>query len=216
MAGQEPKPVGELEDGVWTKTVWIPQIDGEAAQQVERLKRDLDLEKVAALDGHKNFPAPSDTRLNTTQHQICDQVFHEILMLNEFLSQEVGLALKRVRPMIPPRLDVRRTREQMAAAIDDVFIERHHELVSTKLRELAALRDLRLFRFHNALSRSARQTLSHVKTFALILVVFLLESAINGSLLSEVVSGGLVEGGMFAAFISLINISTGLIAGFYG
>lgn len=216
MASQEPKPVGELDDGVWTKTVWIPQIDGEAARQVERLKQDLDLEAVAARDGHQNLPAAGETALNATQLKICDQVFHEILMLNEFLAQEIGLALKRARPLVPPRLDGRRIKDQMGSAIEGVFHDRHGGLVSAKLKELEKMRELKLFRFTNMLSRGANEKLSGVKTAALILVVFLLESMINGSLLSEVMSGGLLQGATFAGFISLINIGTGLIAGFYG
>ena len=217
MSDQGPKQVGELDDGVWTKTIWIPQIDGEAARRVERLKGELDLDAAAATDGRQLLPAPTDKTLNATQLAICDQVFHEILMLNEFLAQELGAALKRARSLVPARLNARLAREQMTDAVQGVFVAHHKSLLDAKKRELEKERNLSFFKHTNGLVRSVmREDRSQVKPFAMIFVLFLFESVMNGSLLSEVLSGGLVEGAGLAGFISLLNIVFGLVAGFYG
>jgi len=217
MSDQDPQPVGALDDeGNWKKTVWIPEISDEAARRIERLKQDLELEKRAAADGHSNQPAQADIALNTAQLDICNRVFAGILMLNEFLAEQVGLAVKRVRPLMPAALDVEAVKEQIGSAMEAVFAERHRALVTARTTELARLRDLRFFRFENGLTRDAEYRDSVVKVFALILAMFLFESVINGSLFSEVVSDGLVGGAVLAGFISLINIVTGLVAGFYG
>jgi len=217
MSGNTPEPVGKIDDdGNWKKTVWIPQVDDESAKRIERLKRDLDLEKRASTDGHQNLPTSTDEELSAIQMEVCNRVFSGILLLNEFLAEQVGLAVKRARPLMPPKLDLPHIKGQIGTAIEGIFSEHRKDLINARRIELERQRDLKLFRYENSLTRGAEYKESVVKVVAIIVVLFLFESIINGSLFSQVVSDGFIGGAILAGFISAINIVTGVAAGFYG
>jgi F0F1-type ATP synthase membrane subunit b/b' len=219
MSDEKPEPVGSFDsDGRWKKTdrIWIPEINAEARIRVERLKQDLDLEKHAAADGSLNQPGHDDKTLNEIQMQICNRVFAGILLLNQFLDEQVSLAIKNARALLPAKIDSAHLSDLIVSSIDKVFHEHRRELVAFRSTDLQRHRDLRLFRHNNSLTRSADYKDSSVLVAGVILTIFLIESILNGTLLAQVVSTGLLGGIFLAGAISAINIASGLVAGFVG
>lgn len=219
MAGDMPEPVGEMAgEGRWRKTnrVWIPELDTVAHEEIERIKREIDLEARAAEDGRNNRPPHSDTRLNEIQLDLCSKVYSGILLLNQFLAEQVDLALKHVRAMMPDRLDAESVKDECEREINRVFGDEHSHLVELKRKELEAGRYLRFFRHKNRIHHEADYPASLIKLIAILFAMFLGESLINGSLFAEISTTGLMGGAVFAGMISAINIVLGLMAGYVG
>jgi hypothetical protein len=214
-----PEPVGKFDaDGKWTKTdrVWIPEIGAEAQIRIDRIKNELNLEKRAAEDGSHNLPAVHDATLNEPQLQICGRIFAGILMLNQFLDEQIASALKDARALKPPRPDAEHAKAQIEAAMQTVFDEHRRELIDLRKLDLEKHRDLRFFKHQNQLFRKAEYKSSLIKVVAIIFAMFLAESLLNGALFSQVVEDGLLGGAILAGFISAINILTGVVAGLVG
>ena len=214
-----PEPVGGMQgDGHWKKTsrIWIPEIDSESRIRIARIKQDLDLDRRAADDGQQNRPRQTEKTLNEPQAEICNRVFSGILMLNQFLSEQVGLAVQTARQAMVRAPDVEQVEDRVSAEIDRVFHEHRQDLIALRHSELEKLRDLKHFRHTHALNRSAHYKDSPVLVLGILCAVFIFESILNGSLLSEVLSSGLVGGIFLAGTISLINILFGVGAGLYG
>ena len=219
MAKEMPEPVGGMAaDGRWTKTSvsGSPALDADVQNELARVKEELKLEDRAAADGRDNCPARDDKTLNEAQMDVCSRVFAGIQMLNQFLDQQVGLAVQHARRLAPVRLDAAHIRNLTSSAIDRVFTEHRPILLQTRRDDLKKNRDLRFFVHDNKLRRSAHYEESVVKVAGIIVGLFVLELIINGSLFAEVVSTGLIGGAMLAGMISAINILSGVFAGLWG
>jgi len=212
-----PQPIGEMQaDGNWQKTTWIPQIDPSDRIQVGRLQRALSVEKRAAADALLNQPDGADTTLNAPQLEICNRIFKGVLVLNQFLSDQIGLAVQNARQLTSARPDVERTNDRITGAIEEHLGEQRAELVRLRLQDLSRQRGLRFFRLTNGLHRAAHYKESPALVIGILLFVFMAESMVNGSLLASVMADGLAGGAVMAGLISFINIITGALAGVVG
>lgn len=221
MAGNErPRAIGVMDKfgGRWTKEtrLWIPEISAERKIKLDKLKQDLDLEEHARSDGRMNRPDTSDRTLNEPQLEVCNRIFSGILMLNQFLAEELGKALDLARRRVPRRLDLKDYRSRVNNQVSTVFAEASPDLTRLRFEDLAAQRDLRYFRHKNRLNRSAHYKDSHWLTIGLLFAMLVVESIANGLLFREVVRDGLLGGMFLAALISIINIVLGLFAGSWG
>jgi len=219
MANDTPQPVGQMDGGRWKKTdrVWIPEIDNDYRIRVARIQQELDVEKSAREDGVGNHPAQDETILNEPQLKICGRVFSGILLLNQFLTAELGLALGRARSEFAAgELDTEQVKSNISASIDRTVVEHRRSLHDLRLLDLQRQRELRAFRHEHRLSRGAHYKESMAMVVGVLLGVFVLESLLNGSLFSQIVSNGLVGGAFVAGTISLINIVLGIVAGLWG
>lgn len=216
-----PEPIGEMSDDghSWSKTIWIPKISEseiELLPDEQGLTKELAVEKRAIDDGERQLPPETDTSLNQTQMQICSSIFKGILLLNEFLGDQLARAVQAARAQ---RVEVRspeRVKQQMSKAVDEVFADHEAELRALRIEEMRHGRSLRAFALRHGLHRQAHYKPSLEIPVAIIVGMLALESALNGTLLGGVLPGGLVEGAALATLISAINIALGLVAGLYG
>jgi hypothetical protein len=204
------------DEGHWSKTIWIPQLEVSHQVRVDRLGRDLGVEDQAASDGRSNRPPQTDKTLNAPQMNICGKVFGGILLLNQFLAAELGLAVQQARERVARIGDVERLKDRVSHEVDRVFSGMRGRLTDLQVDHMSRKRDLRHFRFDNRLNRSAHYKSSLELTFGILAIMFVGESILNGSLLAEVMVGGLLQGGLLAGLISLINIALGVSAGLFG
>jgi len=213
---QRPQPVGQIQDdGDWSKTLYIPQVDSHRVR-IDGIERDLNLRLRAAQDGRDNVPPSEDKTLNEPQMEICNRVFSGILMLNQFLSEQVASAAKSARRLMPRRVDGEGIRDEISTVIEDVFSDYRQPLAELRYADLGKQRELKFFRYVNGLNRGAHYKESTWLVAALLVTVFLGECALNGLLLSAIMTTGILGGVALAAAISFINIASGVVAGLYG
>lgn len=215
-----PRPIGSMLPGSrkWAKesNIWIPEIDREQRFRIDRLKQELSLDDRAAADGHGNRPPASDKTLNEPQLEICNRVFSGILMLNQFLAEQLGSALDSARRRAPKKLDLQDFKARMSQDVNAEFAEYAPELRQLSTEDLARQADLRWFRQVNRLNTTADYKHSILLPIGTILGLLVLESVMNSFLFQEVVSNGLLGGWILAFLISGLNIAAGLTAGLYG
>lgn len=220
MLGKRPRAVGAMNDqgNRWTKTsqIWIPEIDAGHRIRLKQLERELDLKEAGAADGRQKQPASSDKTLNDTQLGVCNRVFSGIVMLNQFLAEQLGQALTVARQRVPELINAKDFRSRIGQEVDGVFAESIGELTQLREDELSMHRNLRYFVAKNRLKTAASYPGSKVAVIAIIFGMFVVESIANGLLFKDVVTTGLVGGATLAALISVINIAFGIGAGFFG
>lgn len=220
MAITPPRAIGAMDDrgGNWTKESrkWIPAIDKNHQFRIAKLKQELNLEERGRADGRLDKPSRNDRTLNEPQLEVCNRVFSGILLLNQFLAEQLGQALNAVRQRAPGRIDLDDYKARIALAADTAFVEHRADVQSTRAADLEAQKNLRYFVSRNRLRAAAHYSESAVLPVSIIFGMFVLESLLNGMLFRDVVAGGLGQGAVVAAGVSAINIALGIAAGLYG
>jgi hypothetical protein len=219
MGGKAPEPVGKMSGrGRWTKAtnIWIPEVDKSHRVRLSALMSELNVERRAAADGQQNQPPGNDTSLNEPQLDICSRVFSGILLLNQFLRQQIAVAAAQARELLDHELSAERQKGKIEAELNTLLFERRPELVALRRADLGSQRDLRFFRFNNRLNRDAHYRESVLLVVGLILLAFVVESLVNGFLFSQVMANGLIGGAITAGLVSAINILCGFFAGLWG
>lgn len=215
-----PRAIGRLNPAGnrWTKDsrIWIPEIGEQQRLRVDKVKKELDLEERARADAQKGQPLPADEVLNEAQLDICNRVFAGILMLNQFLAEQLGDALDRVRRVRPKPLDRKNLAARIGIEARRIFAEYRGELRRLKQENVQADVDLRYFRNKNRLKQGASYKESHLLVAGIIAALLVIESAVNGMLFRDVVRSGWLGGIMLAGVISLLNVGLGLGAGLFG
>ena len=220
MMGRKPRAVGALNDtgNRWTKTsqIWIPEVENNHRVRVKQLERELNLKEAGATEGRQKLPVTGDRTLNDTQLDVCNRVFSGIVMLNQFLAEQLGQALAAARGRAPEPINANDFRSRITHEVDAVFAESVADLTQLREDELGMQRNMRYFVSKNRLKLAASYRDSLLMVFATVFGMFVVESIANGLLFKDIVTTGLVGGATLAGLISVINIALGIFAGFFG
>lgn len=215
-----PSPIGEMDVSGqrWNKdhTLWIPDLGKERRIEIEKIREELDLDEQARTHGRMDQPASSDQSLNEPQLEICNRIFSGILMLNQFLAEQLGTALAGGRQSLPSLIDEKNYKARIGIAMNEVFAERSGYIQQLRQSDLTLHKDLRYFRNKNKLERQAHYKDLIILVLGVISAMLVLESMANGFLLGDVLSGGPAAGALIALTISMLNIALGVSAGMYG
>lgn len=210
-------PVGQwTDDQTWTKTTWIPRIPDDYLADEEGLSREMKIEALAMDDARAQRPSPSATTLSKTELDICIRVFDGVLILNQFLADCLARAVDAARRRDTRLSTESHVRSQMEHAAKKVLAERLPDLKELKAEEVEREIDLRRFKWENRLTRPAKDEVNLPVTWAIIIVMIIVESVLNGVLLAQVSRDALVGGFGLALMISLVNVFSGLAAGLWG
>jgi hypothetical protein len=215
-----PKAIGDFDMSRkrWSKetTIWLPEIGAEQRFEVDRLKAELDLEERARTDARKAIPSANDVILNEPQLAICNRVFSGIVLLNQFLADELGKALTSARSKLVEVIDEKAYAKKVKIEVDTSFADDRPEINLLAQNFSEADRNLRYFKSANKLKRAASYRESYLMPVGIIMALLVLESVFNGILFKDVVRGGWIEGIFVAALISLINVAFGVAVGVFG
>lgn len=216
-----PAPVGEMdEDGSgWTKTIWIPRIDQadiELMPDEEGLTKSLAIKKRAIDAGQQDLPAIKDQVLDRTQIDICKNVFDGILLLNQFLAEQLGKAVQAAAERTPSFDGPERLQSRIDAAVDGVVEDERRNLVDLREDQLQCRRDMRAFAARNDLLRPAVIKDDLIVPIATMVALFVGETLVNGFVLGEVSAQGVLGGAIIAMAISAVNIALGFTGGIIG
>ncbi|MDZ4109148.1 MAG: hypothetical protein U1E18_06055 [Brevundimonas sp.] len=219
--GEAPAPVGEMDDDGtgWTKTIWIPRIDQadiELMPDEEGMTKRMAIKERAITAGEQNLPAVKDQILDTTQMEICRNVFDGILLLNQFLAEQLNRAVEVASSQIPSSANLNRLRSRIDGAVDDVIESERRALTDLCATRLRADLNLRGFAARNDRLAPASIKDNLIVPFSTLALMFVIESLVNGFVLAEVSEQGVMGGAVIAGVISAVNIGLGLISGLIG
>jgi len=212
-----PDPIGGMTDAhTWSKTIWAPQIPDDFLVNEQGLSKELAIEKRAVDAGEKGLPKKADKTLDETQLKLCERIFEGILMLNQFLAQQLGAAVSaakdnRVRPMHADGIE-----EEVQIKLEAAIADQRAELDRLSYDKECRGRELRAFKQRNRLTQPAHYPDSLELPLAIIFGLIVFESLLNGSLLQAVMENGLLGGAFLAFIISMINVGLGIASGLYG
>lgn len=203
-------------DGETLGRIIIPQLSAEQRVNEENLRRELRVLESGRDDGRVNRPGPEETRLNEAQSRITARIFTGIASLNQFLAAQLAAAVADAGRAVPRRISAREQTEALKSRIGEAVGAWKQELASLNEQHERALLDLRHFMRSNGLNRAARYNESPMLFWAVVLLMAVVESALNGMLLRRVSEQGWLGGVSIAVLISAINIGLGFLAGLVG
>ena len=187
----------------------FPEID------LTAVKASLEIEERARERGAQDSPASGLHGLDPVELEIADFFVRERKHQYERAMSNVQAYDTRLNALL---LDHR------IALIEAVPHEASTQLSTVELREREALhrelrdyqqarRDLEAFKNANRLTRAAIYPLSGRLRWALLALMLLIETFVNGALLAEGSAAGLLGGAIIAFALSVINVGAGVIEG---
>ena len=191
----------------------IPKIDP------EKLKKKLDLQKIARVHGAKGIPRSSDTQLTAAEHAVRAE-------LGRMREQTVKYGEQRIK-QIQNRLDSIDITLEMNRAIElgNEFVrtsDHHLTREDGRLKDFAAdtktkFQILSDFRSENRLPNIPAKCPTGGSQFLKLMVVLgccVIEGALNATFFGSGLEGGLLSGFAMAFMLSFINVLMCFIAGF--
>jgi hypothetical protein len=172
----------------------------------------------ARQDGRRDLPTSDSTKPSDTEQAI----HSEFAIAAARIEREWGVCLgRRWAEINKQEYTVEETDYQTPIDVALGGLTRNRQEGRAQIRhawerEQDEAGELEAFKDENELSRNAHYPAVPLLTMALILLIFVLETAANAWLFSNATDWGLLGGAGYAALMSLPNILGGLIVGFFG
>ncbi len=194
---------------------YVPSARRYKPVDVERLRHELRLDVRARQNGKHNLPRTESTSLDPVERQIIEKFEVERkTQLDDFLQElkvrDDRIADYRSGPAPVEIAAIGESAEARFKALCKRQLEKLHQRAQD-LREREA--EFQHFRRAHALARPARYPLSKLWHGAILVLVFTVESILNGSVLALGSEGGILGGILLAAALALVNVGSGFFIG---
>lgn len=171
----------------------------------------------ARADGRVNLPDSAAQEPNEVETAICREYERQHLELVEQTRNELrGLTAKfdELEDQLPSRQDlVACVAESVAGVEHDLASD--HTVIPLRQEQQLRRRDLRAFVRERRLMREASYPTSRLLHFGIIALVVVVESVANAEFFASVSTLGLVGGFLQAVGVSLVNVVSGVLAGYF-
>jgi len=177
--------------------------------------RDLTLENTGTREGVAGRPPTSAT----TADQYEKEIFRKFDVNKQKNQRKISGALDKnsnsfitaKQTIDHPKKAYQQVPYEAKTKLDTGVYDRNEKTIKDKINILKS--NLNVFKQKNDLVAEAHYSDSFIFHYAIIFILFFIETAINGSFFGAAVKGGLVEGGTIAASISIINIGLAILLG---
>ncbi len=187
------------------------------------LINELDIDGRAHKNAVNDQADPSASEASAAEREItdrCERGIEEIRThLMEIHRRADGVIVEHTpQPVAFDHTDPKATTAvaEVHADIEDAWNRGRDELTEVYTRRLRALTNLNFFKARNGLSRSAEYSDNVPLQVVTLVVIFGVETIVNGLLFGQVNERGLIGGWGLAAIISTINVGMGLLLGLVG
>ncbi|MEP7027098.1 MAG: hypothetical protein ABI960_00755, partial [Candidatus Eisenbacteria bacterium] len=171
----------------------------------------------ARADGRVNLPDSGAQEPNEVETAICREYERQHLALVEQTRNELRsltATFEELEDQLPSRRDlVACVAESLAGVEHDLATD--HAVVSLRQEQQLRRRDLRAFVRERRLAREASYPTSRLLHFGIIALVVVVESVANAEFFASVSTLGLVGGFLQAVGVSLVNVVSGVLAGYF-
>lgn len=183
----------------------------------KKLIKQFDLETLAQEYGAQNLPLTEDAELDAPQRAVVDHLQHYQHQATQQLEQTLHHNRQQLREL-EKQMDTSRSEVMVSEArqaIAHILLNQRDALITARLAERQSWRDRQRFKQQHHLERSARYPESKLFHWALVMVAVVLESIANSYFFAKGSDFGLIGGTLQAALISLVNIGTALLVGWF-
>lgn len=182
----------------------------------DKIRKELGIDAAAVLRGRQNLPRPDDTEPDDSQRAIVNEIetyWHAAASgyEGEMKTYESRLATVSVHSTSSEIIQAAKNAEG-----DYLKLIQQAELDLNQIRDQRnnAAKDLLSFREENRLRRDAKLDRWHpFVSYALLVLILVVETVFNGTFFAERVSGGWIQGIGEAFLFAIINILGGYFAG---
>jgi hypothetical protein len=184
--------------------------------QIEAGKR-VELVAQARADGRENLPesgARDPNEVETAVWREHERQHLELVELTRNALSDLSMRFDGLEDQLPSQQDVLASvTESLAGIENDLAID--HTVVPLRQEQQLRRRDLRAFVREHGLAREANYPVSRILHFGIATLVVVAESVANAEFFAPVSTLGLVGGFLQAVGVSLVNVVSGMLAGFF-
>jgi hypothetical protein len=182
---------------------------------VDEIEKKLKLRDRAATAAQDEAIRSQDTAFDDGQNSVVNEMGNRMAEGRSTAARHLDQYQKRRGAISAeleglPRQSFPRTVE---GAVQLVLRGHDEELKKTQLAEVQSLRALKVYRLRYGINRPARYPEWRVMHWAIILLLFFIESVANSQFFAKASPFGLIGGWLQAAIISATNIGLGLLGG---
>jgi len=207
-------PVSLFQQNKLTARRWIPSLDSALTGWDSKINRGLDVEKRARDAGRQNLPSHDDIELDRVQQEIVARFQHGSDSLSQALAGQIDGACQSVEDRRARHFNASAPAEKAKLEAEALRSREMESLCGAADREREAWRDLEHFKSEHKLERNAEYPDTIALPVFWLLLVTLIETAVNAFVFAEASEHGYIGGIAQAGIFSVLNV--GVAAGFVG
>ena len=181
----------------------------------EKIISELKLKNSGQREGHKGNPSTSSNSLDQHEKDI-ERKFDENRKENK---EKISEALDKNSTSLINLKEIidfpKKEYEQVPTEAKEKLHIQNYEREEKKIKEKIKIFDsnVSIFKHNNDRVEEAHYTGSFIFHYAILFVLFIGETVVNGQFFGPNVAGGLIQGITIAAFISIINVGLSIFGG---
>jgi hypothetical protein len=187
------------------------------ADTAEELAIQLDVDNVAKRMARQDMPPSESASIDAQELQFKQEIEKRAIQAKARIQQDANSKEMQINDISIERdlADLTAIPETFANTINRVYQENEAELKQLKEQYTVALDDLQAFKRMHVLRREADYPSSSLKSFGLLFLMLVLETALNASFFAQGNDLGLLGGAIQAFLISLVNVCFGFMVGYF-
>jgi hypothetical protein len=187
------------------------------ADTAEELAIQLDVDNLAKRMARQDMPPSESTSVDAQELQFKQEIEKRAIQAKARIQQDANSKEMQINDISIERdlADLTAIPETFANTINRVYQENEAELKQLKEQYTVALDDLQAFKRMHVLRREADYPSSSLKSFGLLFLMLVLETALNASFFAQGNDLGLLGGAIQAFLISLVNVCFGFMVGYF-
>jgi hypothetical protein len=193
----------------------VPAARPFAEIDVEKIKKDLNLVREGEARGKKDIPPTPSEAPDDIEYKIITTMEAEFKRQQQIMNEQMGVYQQRIS-----KLDLAHEAINIAATAQRASTEFIVKVDDGKAKLFTLWRNFCMiedqwneFRTKNRLAHPADYPISKLWNFAIILVILMVESILNGTFLARGLETGLIGGVIEAFVIAAVNVGFGFFLG---
>lgn len=185
------------------------------ADTAEELSISLDVENIAKRNARQDLPPSDATSVDAHELSFMQEITRQAIRAKALIQHNATYKKGELEKLSIERdlADLISVPETFTHSINLVYEEKEAEIRELKTQYNIALDDLQAFKRLNGLRREADFPPSKTKAIGLLLLMLIVETALNANFFAHGSDLGLLGGASQALIISLLNVSIGAMAG---
>lgn len=183
--------------------------------QVETLAKDLRVEQRGRQRGEKDLPSPDDEKLDVVENEIVAALNERRRKALNNYEEHLQTYSRRLREAHSARSELKTISGVSKTDFSKAVLDWENHLTNARRRVSELYWEMENFRKENGITRTARSKSSLLLFLGIAIALIVIESASNGYFFAQGNELGLLGGSIVAFAVSVLNVSTLIICGYF-